>query len=257
MSSGDISHIRAHTSADELVTSLADLFREAEVAAMEKHGMFCFAVSGGSMTSLLTSALERLYDGGWDAMAKWHMFYVDERFVALDADESTHHAYRYLRHKAWWTVPDSNVHVIKSGAASVEEAALDYAAQLEDVFGKDKLPELDLILLGFGDDGHTTSLFPGHAALDITDAWVAGVTDSPKPPAERVTFTIPVINNAAKVAFVAQGEGKATAFAHVHHMMTPQDPTSPGSRVRPKGAHAVWLVDRGIMQHMEDGPGPL
>ncbi|KAI1620445.1 Glucosamine/galactosamine-6-phosphate isomerase, partial [Exophiala viscosa] len=61
----------------------------------------------------------------------------------------------------------------------------------------------DLILLGYGPDGYIYSLFPGHELLRESDAWVAAIEDSPKPPARRITLTLPVVTHAYYIAFVA------------------------------------------------------
>lgn len=76
-------------------------------------------------------------------------------------------------------------------------------------FSPDSLPKFDLLLLGVGPDGHTCSLFPGHSLLDETSVWVAPITNSPKPPPARITFTFPVLNHADLCVFAMAGAGKA------------------------------------------------
>jgi len=104
-----------------------------------------------------------------------------------------------------------------------------------------RFPVFDLILLGMGPDGHTCSLFPGHELLSESDLWVAPVTDSPKPPAKRITFTYPVINHAYRVAFVVAGESKQDML---HAVLDEPEEGLPCSRVRPAPPGLVfWFAD--------------
>lgn len=45
--------------------------------------------------------------------------------------------------------------------------------------------------------------------------WILPVSDSPKPPSERITMSMPVINAAKEVVFVALGAGKAEIVQRV------------------------------------------
>ena len=80
--------------------------------------------------------------------------------------------------------------------------------------------------MGLGPDGHTASLFPGHPALHAGGVAVA-VHDSPKPPPERVSFSLPLIARARYTLLLATGEGKREALARVRA----QDPDLPVARL--------------------------
>lgn len=101
-------------------------------------------------------------------------------------------------------------------------------------------PRFDVIHLGLGDDGHTASLFPGSPALQEARALVAVVHDAPKPPPERLTFTLPVINAARAVLFMVQGASKREALARVRR----RDPDVPASHVQPVDGELRFIVDR-------------
>lgn len=92
---------------------------------------------------------------------------------------------------------------------SVNEAANDYIKKMSVYFAPYELPRFDALILGTGPDGHTCSLFPGHKLCEETSVWVAPISDSPKPPPNRITFTFPLLNNARYCAFVATGAAKA------------------------------------------------
>jgi 6-phosphogluconolactonase len=101
-------------------------------------------------------------------------------------------------------------------------------------------PRFDLIHLGLGEDGHTASLFPGSPALQEAQSLVAHVHDAPKPPPERLTLTVPVINAARAVLFMVQGASKREALTRVLR----RDPALPASHVQPVDGELQFIVDR-------------
>ena len=149
------------------------------------------------------------------------------RCVPLDHEDSNFRACRAFLAR----VPPAQVHALPlaPGRGVDDPAALAaaYAAALRATCGANSSAEgsgeaaavLDLCLLGMGPDGHTASLFPGHPLLahgggsgsdrQASDVSVAFLTDSPKPPASRITLTLSVINASRSVAFVAGGSSKA------------------------------------------------
>lgn len=135
----------------------------------------------------------------------------------------------------------SHVHPIND-SLTAEEVANGYQFVIRQLF-KSICPKFDLILLGMGPDGHVASLFPNHSVLEEKNEWVTFITTSPKPPPERITFTLPVINSAANVAVVVTGSGKAEAARLAIDDVGPESPVLPARMIEPAVGKLVWFLD--------------
>ncbi len=108
-------------------------------------------------------------------------------------------------------IPAERVHRMR-GELGPDEGARAYAEELAALPQAGGTPVLDVVHLGMGPDGHTASLFPRHPALEIADAPTAAIHDSPKPPPERITLTLPVLRAARACVLHAVGEAKREAL---------------------------------------------
>ena len=101
-------------------------------------------------------------------------------------------------------------------------------------------PHFDVIHLGLGEDGHTASLFPGSDALEERRALVRAIHDAPKPPPDRLTLMLPVLNAARALLFMVQGASKRQALARVLR----RDPALPASHLEPVDGELQFIVDQ-------------
>ncbi|KHG20651.1 hypothetical protein F383_25845 [Gossypium arboreum] len=245
----DRGELRILENLDELRTDLADYIAELSEAAVKERGVFAIALSGGSLIDLMGKLCEAPYNKTVD-WAKWYIFWADERVVAKNHSDSN---YKLAKDGLLSKVPivPSHVHSIND-SVSAEEAADEYMfvirqlvkTRMVSVSDISDCPKFDLILLGMGPDGHIASLFPNHSALNETDEWVTFIIDSPKPPPERITFTLPVINSASNVAMVVTGESKAEAVHLAIDNIGPDCPSLPARLVQPTKGKLVWFLDK-------------
>ncbi|KAG6124744.1 hypothetical protein E4U22_001313 [Claviceps purpurea] len=207
-------NLYAFSSTDVLAPALRAYIVQSQNAGFERHNVFKIAVSGGSLPKTLAQALLAPSQGPQDKLdfSKWEIFYADERAVPLDHADSNH---ALLKAEFLDKLPageQPTVHPIDPAHLDdIQELADQYEKTLVSSFASRdsvRLPIFDLLLLGCGPDGHTCSLFPGHELLRNADAWVAPISDSPKPPPRRITLTLPVVTHAVRIAFVATGSGK-------------------------------------------------
>ncbi|KAJ9396267.1 hypothetical protein DTO282F9_6836 [Paecilomyces variotii] len=242
---------------DSLAKQLRTYVLNNQNAAITRHGNFRLAVSGGSLPNTLAKALLAPGNGTPDdtpQFAKWDIFFADERVVPLDHPDSN---YRLIKDELLDKIPaelgQPRVHTIDPEHVrddDPQEVADLYQEELMRSFAaKDsvKLPVFDLILLGCGPDGHTCSLFPDHELLREKDAWVAAISNSPKPPPKRITLTLPVVTHALSIAFVATGGGKKEILRRIFD--TEEGHSLPSGLVNVGAGDRVnWFTDNAAVE---------
>ncbi len=173
-------------------------------ACIAAHGRFDVVLAGGATPK---AAYERLrYEDC--AFGKWHVWFGDERCLpAGHAGRNDTMARAALLDRV--AISPRQVHPIPAEAGA-ERAARVYSAELAG------MADFDLVLLGLGEDGHTASLFPGHAWGDGADAPAAiAVHDAPKPPPDRVSLSAARLSLSRQVLFLIAGNGKRDAVARL------------------------------------------
>lgn len=192
------------------------------------RGRFVMAISGGRTPWQMLRALAH-EDVPWNGV---HIAQVDERVAPAG------HADRNLTQLTESLISETLIDSIRIHAMPVEGgdpdvSAADYARSLQQLAGRPAV--LDLVHLGLGVDGHTASLIPGDAVLDVEDRDVAitGVYQGRR----RMTLTYPLINRAACVLWVVTGAEKRGMLARLRD----GDVSIPGGRINRE--RALVLAD--------------
>ena len=231
--------IRIFKDLEKLSRDAADLFVEQATNAIAERGHFLVALNGGNtparLLQLLATDFREKVDWG-----KVHVFWGDERCVPPDDPGSCYGQARDLL-LSHVPISDSNIHRI-NGELAPAEASKEYSLTLRDFASPPyEFPRFDLVFLGMGEDGHTASLFPG-SPVEVTESTMPVTAHYQDRPANRVTLTPIVFNNARVVAFMAIGEKKAVTLADVlGDRYNPE--LYPAQRISPKDGDLTWLVD--------------
>lgn len=182
-------------------------------ALVEATGACSLALSGGSgpWRSFRLLAGEQV---PWGAV---EIFQVDERVAPMgDDDRNLTHMQQSLPPEAW-----ARMHPMPVDSSDLEAAAAQYARLLPE--------RVDLVHLGLGPDGHTASLVPGDAVLEVRDRDVA-LTATPYQGRQRMTLTYPLLDRSRELLWLITGESKAEPL----RLLLAGDPSIPAGRLRPE-----------------------
>ncbi|MFO8036952.1 MAG: 6-phosphogluconolactonase [Anaerolineales bacterium] len=239
--------IRTYTTREALAQAAADHILDIALEAVDDHGWFAIALSGGS-TPIPTYTL--LANPPFSDEMPWgntHIFWGDERSVPPDDKDSNYKMVHDILLDPL-SIPEANIHRIQ-GEMTPQLAAKEYEKEIRHFFPGDP-PHFDLILLGMGEDGHIASLFPDSTAflapeksrlvlpnyIDTLDSW-------------RITFTPRLINAAYHVTFLVSGEEKAERVYQV--LSGRYHPESlPAQIVKPVDGTVTWYLDESASKYL-------
>lgn len=210
--------------ADQLLTEI--------VGAITTRGRADIVVTGGTVGIGSLAAARRnprIHDIEWTRV---HVWWGDERFVpAGHADRNDRQACVALFDHV--PIPQANLHRFPASTGqSVEVARAEFVARHPEGF-----PRFDVALNGVGPDGHVVSLFPGRDHGESHR--VIAITNSPKPPAERLSFTFDALNQSQRVWIVAAGIDKADAIQRLADGAAPSE--TPATGLHGTEETVVWL----------------
>ena len=176
-------------------------------AALRDSARASLVLPGGGTPVPLLHALARGAGAALEAPLDWErvdVYLGDERCVAPEHSASNAGlVVRELLERFRGARP--RFHPIEGAQFDAQAAAERYERGLP--------ARIDMLVAGIGADGHTASLFPGHAALLEDERRVIAVRDCPKPPPDRITLTVRVQREARECLTLVRGASKASAVA--------------------------------------------
>jgi 6-phosphogluconolactonase len=222
----------------ELARPAAEWLELEMARAIAGRGACALCLAGGRTPEPVYRQLASASSIDWTRV---DVFFGDERAVPPDHPDSNYlMVNRVLLSRV--PVPAGQVHRMEAERSDRQAAALDYERLLP--------PQLDILVLGMGPDGHTASLFPGSAALDQRQRLVLPVIGA-KPPPERLTITPPVIEAARRVAVIATGGDKAVMVARaIEGPLAPKDVPVQLAR------RGTWFLDQAAAGRLTAGRVP-
>lgn len=232
---------------ESLCRQASELILDAGQAAIKERGYFTLVLTGGTtVQALYTCLAESGSESAWQSVwAKTFFFLGDERWVSADHPDSNGGIAKWLL-LVPLGVREDHVFLIRTDFSQPGQGAVDYEQTIRDYFKKrgsedEDSPAFDMILLSMGSDGHIASLFAGTEALDEKKKLVT--TSSPPlltPAVDRVTISLPVINNSRAVLMLVSGHDRRAIAREIMADPAEAGKQYPAGRVRPT-SREIWL----------------
>ncbi|HEX5544184.1 MAG TPA: 6-phosphogluconolactonase [Nitrospira sp.] len=245
-----IPEIRIADNLHEWAQDAAVFIHSVSEQAIKSHGQFIIALSGGSTPKTLYQILAT---SEWKARFDWPrivFLFGDERCVPPDHSDSNFKMAQTALFQPLNIRPD-HICRMKGEHGDPTAAAQEYEETIRRLTKSpsSKMPLIDLVLLGLGNDGHIASLFPGTAALQ-EQSKIVMVGHAPTGIRTRLTLTLGVLNHAAVVLFLVTGSGKAKMVRRIIEPESEADRSLPAARIAPESGRLVWMLDRAAAQQL-------
>lgn len=224
------------------------ILRVVEIMKEEPDRVFNIAVSGGDTPALMFDLWANEYMGitPWHRM---HIYWVDERCVPPDDSDSNYKLMRTLLLELA-PIPCENIFRIRGEAEPTGEAVRYSELVRRQLPLKQGWPEFDIILLGAGADGHTSSIFSGQEELLISSS-VYVVSIHPHNGQKRIAMTGQPMLVARHVIFLITGKNKADVVEEICN----SGDTGPAAYVAHHAQGVELFLDKGAAMHIaEDTP---
>jgi 6-phosphogluconolactonase len=196
-----MSEIRTYDNPDSVAAAAAENAVEILQLAIENNGHASWVLAGGTSPLLAYKKLVAEYGDALD-WSKVTILIGDERMVPFTHEDSNWGTITKLFDKS--SELSKVTRIAPDTSLSVEDAAAHYANEI----GQVGITRFDLVWIGVGEDGHTLSLFPGNPGFtQPTTEWAIPVTDSPKPPSERISLSLTAMQHGVVVAETVEAHG--------------------------------------------------
>ena len=170
---------------------------------------------------------EWIKSSSFDFYRNAFFYFGDERCVAKNDMSSNYFMVNSIFDKR---VSQQHIYEINGDAVNPNIEADRYSAILPIKF--------DLVFLSVGEDGHVASIFPNSTSFNSLSN-VTFISDSPKPPRNRITVAPNVIYNAERVIVMIEGKIKAKIAVKALH--NPSDKVSLPLRLT---IGRSWFLDK-------------
>ena len=229
--------------AARFITKVVDLVDEFDEASI--------VLTGGTMGSAVLEAVNSNPARDTIDWSRVNVWWGDERWLPKGDPERNETQARaaLLDHVA---LDPARVHAFAASDEGIEldAAAAAYATELtENTPANASMPHFDITFLGVGPDGHIASLFPERSGIREKELTVIPVRNSPKPPPERLSLTLPVINSSARIWLVVAGADKASALGLILAGASINEVPAAGAEGRRK---TLFFVDEDAAQQVPE-----